>query len=247
MGSGEWRADPAPAAPGEAAAEPAADAGPAQGHNNAPFALAMDAVPVSVMGLPAVIATTAAVLGASTSTVLILLPGWRAALVRLAKKIGALLLFSRIAQEDILNHERRSDLLEYVRNNPGERVEVARRMLGFSNGSMHYHLRVLQDRNLVRILKEGSLARLYPAGPKIHPSPYVPAERRRFLDTLAASPGVTQRQLAQTLGLSERMVSYHVQTLSEQGLVDVRPDGSRKRLFPANASYQGTLGLVVAN
>ena len=128
-------------------------------------------------------------------------------------------------------HGRRNELLEFVKQNPGERVEVARRSLGISNGTKHYHLKVLSERNLVRILKDGSCARLYPAGPKINAQPYVPAQRRRFLDLLSTRPGVTQREAAQLLGLSERMTSYHIHALQNQGLVEIQPEGARRRLY----------------
>lgn len=186
----------------------------------------------SPSALPTAVAATLAVAGAATSAAFAFAPGWRTALVKLAKKAGALALFSRIAQEDLLHHERRSELLEFVRHNPGERVETARRALGFSNGSMHYHLRVLVERGLLRLFKDGAYARLYPAGPKIAPVPYVSPQRRRFLDLLCARPGMSQRDLADALALSERMVSYHVRALHRQGLLDVQAEGHRKRLFP---------------
>jgi DNA-binding transcriptional ArsR family regulator len=217
-----------------AAQEPLADE-PAMEPPAAALTASDESVVLDALPLPVAIAATAAILTTSAGAALVVVPGWRTALLRILRRFGWLVLFSRIAQEDVLNHERRSELLEYVRNNPGERVEVARRSLGFSNGSMHYHLRVLQDRQLVKILKEGSLARLYPRGPKITPAPYVPQQRKKFVEVLSAEPGKTQRELAATLGLSERMVSYHVRALAQQGLVEVRAEGARKRLFPAQS------------
>lgn len=189
------------------------------------------AVALPDVPLPIAAAATLAIATASGGAGLALLPGWRSGLVKLLKRFGWLGLFSRIAQEDILNHERRAELLEFVRNNPGERVEYARRSLGFSNGSMHYHLCVLTARNLIRVHREGIVARLFPAGPRIQPAPYVPTIRRKYLDALSARPGITQRELATTMGVSERMVSYHVGTLAEQGFVAVQHEGGRKRLF----------------
>ncbi|HLE47205.1 MAG TPA: winged helix-turn-helix transcriptional regulator [Candidatus Thermoplasmatota archaeon] len=175
--------------------------------------------------------TTATVVFGTTGAAFVFVPGWRTAAWKLARRIGGLLLFSRIAQSDILNHERRSFLLEFVKQNPGERVEVARRALGFSNGSMHYHLRVLQARDLVRVHKMGGCARLFVAGPRVQPTPYVPARRKKFLEIVGSSPGLTQRDVAKMLDLSERMVSYHVRTLESQGLLEIHADGFRKRLF----------------
>lgn len=188
-------------------------------------------VSVNEVPLPVAAVAGVAIAALSGSASVALAPGWRSVLLKLFKRLGWLSLFSRIAQEDILNHQRRAELLEFVRNNPGERIETARRALGFSNGSMHYHLRVLSARDLVRVHREGIVARLFAAGPKIQPAPYVPTIRRKYLQVLAQRPGITQRELATSMGVSERMVSYHVGTLAHQGFVAVQVDGGRKRLF----------------
>lgn len=198
-----------------------------------PFLSEPDAAPAPSAdeGLPAALAASVAVATASTGVAFVAAPGWRNLAWRSLRRIGAFALFSRIAQEDILSHGRRAELFEFIKQNPGERVEVARRTLGFSNGSMHYHLRVLRDRNLVRVLRERGSARLYPAGPKITPTPYVPQQRRRVLEVLSFRPGVTQREAAQLLGISERMASYHIHRLAAQGLVEIQNEGARRRLF----------------
>lgn len=196
---------------------------------NAMYA-ASDAMIPTQAELPELIATGVAVASMTGST-LVFFPGARQVAFRWLRRAFGLALFSRIAQEDILSHGRRAELFEFIKQNPGERIENARRALSISNGSMHYHLKVLSERNLIRVLRDGGLARLYPAGPKINPQPYVPAQRRRFVDLLSSRPGVTQREAATLLGISERMASYHIQTLSTQGLVEVRPEGARKRLF----------------
>ena len=196
---------------------------------NAVYAASDSVAPISPE-LPEVVATSVAVASMTGST-LVFFPGARQVALRWLRRAFGLALFSRIAQEDILTHGRRAELFEFIKQNPGERIENARRALGISNGSMHYHLKVLSERNLIRVLRDGGLARLYPAGPKINPQPYVPAQRRRFVDLLSSRPGVTQREAAMLLGISERMASYHIQTLSTQGLVEVKPEGARKRLF----------------
>ncbi|MBI2077133.1 MAG: winged helix-turn-helix transcriptional regulator [Euryarchaeota archaeon] len=214
--------------------EPAPPADEVEGSGSglpAAVAPAFSGLIVESMDPVAAALATASVAVATTGVAVIVVPGWRTAAWKLARRIGGLLLFSRIAQSDILNHERRSFLLEFVKQNPGERVEIARRALGFSNGSMHYHLRVLQARDLLRVHKIGGCARLFVAGPRIQPAPYVPARRKKFLEVVSTKPGLTQREVASMLGLSERMVSYHVRTLHAQGLLDIRADGFRKRLF----------------
>jgi DNA-binding MarR family transcriptional regulator len=196
----------------------------------APQPLAASSAPSSEPRASPMVASGIVAVGVAGST-LAFVPGSRQLAWRWLRRLLGLALFSRIAQEDILTHARRAELFEFIKQNPGERIEGARRLLGLSNGSMHYHLKVLADRNLIRILRDGGIARMYPAGPKIQPTPYVPVQRKRVIELLSSRPGVTQREAAALLGISERMTSYHIQTLASQGLVEVRPEGARKRLF----------------
>lgn len=220
------------AEPRASADEQAADPNPVSDAGAPPSAMlaSSDAVAPIQPGLPELVATSVAVAGL-TGSGLVFVPGVRIVVLRWLRRVFGLALFSRIAQEDILSHGRRAELFEFIKQNPGERIENTRRALGISNGSMHYHLKVLSERNLIRILRDRGLARLYPAGPKINPTHYVPAQRRRVVDLLSSRPGVTQREAAALLGISERMASYHIQRLSSQGLIEVRPEGARKRLF----------------
>lgn len=184
---------------------------------------------------PAVLAATALIAGA-TGTGFLAAPGVRSALARALRGSGAGLLFTRLRQNEVLANATRTDILEFVRQNPGERIEVMRRALHVANGTLLYHLRVLHQHNQVRVLKQGHVARLYLAGPRVRPTPYVAPMRRRILSVVAADPGPTQRQIAHTLQLSERVVSYHVRALTSQGLIEVRRAGGAKNLYPPTAT-----------
>lgn len=52
--------------------------------------------------------------------------------------------------------------------------------------------------------------------------------RRNILDVLRASP-VTVGTLAQTLGMSQPVVSKHLRILRDAGLVTAQPEGQRRR------------------
>jgi predicted transcriptional regulator len=177
----------------------------------------------------AAIAATTLVTGAAVG--LLLMPGWRAVLLRILKGAPLLFLFSRISRSDALEHQRRSELFDFVKQNPGERVEVARKSLGLANGTMLHHLRVLEDKDLVRAVRDGGMTRLYPAGPRIRPQPYLIPQRQQILETLSRRPGLVQRELASRLSMSERMVSYHVSRLVEQELLRIEREGTRKRCY----------------
>lgn len=164
------------------------------------------------------------------------IPGWRRWALRFLG-LGPLGFFSRLNQEKLLDHPARNEIHEFVRHNPGERLEVARRSLGLSNGTMLHHVRILIDHNVLRLHRDGAMARLYLAGPRVVASAYLPPLRKRILELLRGTPGVTQRAIANSVGVSERVVSYHVSALKGQGLLAVERAGVANRCF-ASASVQ---------
>jgi winged helix-turn-helix DNA-binding protein len=194
-------------------------------------AIDASALPVTPLALTAVLAATTVLASAGVSSSGGFgLAGLKKFLARLLPA-GAFGLFTRLSGDQLLDHPRRGEIYEYVRQNPGERLEVARKALGLSNGPMLHHLRILDQGDLVRVVRDDGMARLYPAGPRVQPSTYLLPIRRRLLDELRVRPGITQREIARLTGLSERVVSYHVGWLNSNGLLDVQRTGASKRCF----------------
>lgn len=201
----------------------------------------------AVVPNPGLGAAPAAFVGAVAGATLgsLAVPGWRSASVRILSRLGSVVLFTRLDESQIVSHRRRSDILEFVRRNPGERVEAMRQTLGLTNGTLLYHLRVLENADLVRMRKEGSVARLFPAGPRIRAEPYLPPLRRRIMALLESTPGPTQRQLALRLQLSERMISYHVRRLERQGFLRVERTTLGKSLFSVRSPAEIPAAVLV--
>lgn len=197
------------------------------------FAQGAEVVPAVPNAVVAALAVTAAFGAASATAGFLFIPGWRAALMRALRASPLAFLFSRITKDEVLDHPKRADIFEFVKQNPGERVEAVRKALGLANGTMRHHLQVLRDKELVRKIKQGGITRLFPAGPKVEPLPYLIPPRRAILETVAQTPGLVQRQVGARLEMSERMVSYHVKQLADDGLVEVRRDGACNRVYPA--------------
>jgi predicted transcriptional regulator len=189
--------------------------------------------PISAEAMAVAIATTVALGGAAATAGFFFIPGWRTAATRVLRATPLAFLFSRIDKDEVLEHPTRSELFESIRQAPGERVEDVRRQLGLANGTMLHHLRVLCDKDLVRRVKQGGITRLYPAGPRITPKPYLIPQRRMVLGAVAATPGLQQRQVATCVGMSERMVSYHIRQLVADDLIQVRRIGGANYCYPA--------------
>lgn len=166
--------------------------------------------------------------------------GLTATLVALLTEVGAytlwrllfaLRLFSRIDDEELLEHEVRAKLLELVREEPGRHLRsLARSANGY--GSTVHHLRRLEEAGYVRSERDGIYRRFYPEG-DLGPDVSTRASTRsRILDEIEAEPGVHASAIARRLEISKQLVSYHVTALVEAGRVDRETGGWKARLWP---------------
>ncbi len=157
-------------------------------------------------------------------TVTLAAVGWA-----LARAVGApafaAFLFSRFSRDDVLGNDRRSQLYEAVRANPGIPFGALCEQLGLAHGVVQHHLRLLEQHELVRRLRDGRTTRFYPKGPKFDPPAALAAPRREILDALAREPGLTTPQLATRLGQRVQSTWEHVQRLRGAGLVSPQRRG----------------------
>lgn len=145
--------------------------------------------------------------------------------------LGALGLFSRLEKDEVLAHEKREQVYQYIKDNPGPSFSDLRRDLELSNGTLVHHLRILESQEFVRAYRDGFRTRFYLRGPKIVPTAYLTRTQQQLLDTIASNPGVTQKELSQLLGLPRESISYHAKRLAAQGQLQVRQEGKWRRYW----------------
>ncbi|MBI2077983.1 MAG: winged helix-turn-helix transcriptional regulator [Euryarchaeota archaeon] len=150
--------------------------------------------------------------------------------------LGGLGLFSRLEKDEVLAHEKREEVYQYIKNNPGPSFSDLRRELELSNGTLVHHLRVLESQEFVRSYRDGFRTRFYLRGPKIVPTAYLTRTQQQILDTISSNPGVTQKELSSLLGLPRESVSYHANRLAAQGQLQVRQEGKWRRYFAVGPS-----------
>jgi predicted transcriptional regulator len=160
--------------------------------------------------------------------------GAGALLVLLGTEIGILAgaalvmpLFTRIKRERTLDHFVRGQIFQYVKMNPGASYSTIKRQLGLRNGTLTYHLKMLQLQGFLRAEREGLHCFFFPAD---MPKPaartvWLSATQARLAGLLAASPGVTQAELVKISGLKQQVVSYNMLALERAGVVSVKREG----------------------
>jgi DNA-binding MarR family transcriptional regulator len=142
--------------------------------------------------------------------------------------------YSRIQKEDVLDQFVRGQIYGFIKTNPGVHYNQILRKVGVKNGTLSYHLGVLEKTELIQSRREGLKYRVfYPTGMNFPKS-----ERFRLtdfqiqiIDTLKHQPGITQKELARMLSQKPQTINYNIKVLDQAGLITVEKKGRKTTCF----------------
>lgn len=113
-------------------------------------------------------------------------------------------------------------LLRIIQERPGIPVTELEGRLGIGTGTMRHHLQTLQRAGKLHFVRQGRRLLIYPPGAgsdALAEGLLRGATSRAVATTIREHPGGDVASLHRLLGLSERVVYYHLQRLMEAGLV----------------------------
>ena len=140
--------------------------------------------------------------------------------------------YSRVKREDVLNHEVREQVYDYVREHPGDHFRSILTHLELTNGTLVHHLNTLEKKEFIRSERDGPYKRFYPIGTKLTEDVLeINGLQKKILDAVSVRPGITQKGLAKSLQTSTPTINYHVKALRNSGLLRVKRDGKVTRCF----------------
>lgn len=160
------------------------------------------------------------------------IPLWRREWWRYLTILGFLPLYTRLQKRHVLDHKTRERIHQLIMDQPGIHYSALKDATGLNAGALVHHLRTLERHALVTSRREGTLRRFYPVGARLPAPPaivFTPTQSR-ILELLDQRP-MTQRELAETLGITQQGVSYHLKTLERKGQLMLERDGGEWRYF----------------
>ena len=144
-----------------------------------------------------------------------------------------------------LDNKKRSRIYACIRDHPGIAPMEIARITGINRGTTRYHLSRLREAGLVSILHRGGRVGYFRSGDYDTAEKVVHLHlrndlRRQILGLLLEEPGVTQSEVADTIGVARSTVAWHMQRLVADGLVGANRDGRMVRY----ALTSRTLGVL---
>jgi len=142
--------------------------------------------------------------------------------------------YSRISKEDVLDQFVRGQIYGFIKTNPGVHYNQILRKVGVKNGTLSYHLGVLEKTELIQSRREGLKYRVfYPTGMSFPKS-----ERFRLtglqiqiINLLKKHPGISQKELARLLDHKPQTINYNMKVLDQANLVSVVRQGRKTTCF----------------
>lgn len=140
-------------------------------------------------------------------------------------------LYSRLRREEVLDNEIRGMIRGYVLANPGDHFAAIRKALGLKNGTLAYHLTVLEKENIVKSMRDGKFRRFFPSEMRILETSFPSKIEEMILEIIRDTPGITVKDIASVLGVSSPTASYHIGKLKEMDLVRAEREGMSVRHY----------------
>ena len=144
-------------------------------------------------------------------------------------------MYTRIQKEDVLDQFVRGQIYGYIKTNPGVHYNQILREIGVKNGTLSYHLGVLEKTQLIKSRREGLKYRAF------YPTDMMfPKEERfrltelqvRIINEITAYPGNTQKEISKRLGQKPQTVNYNIKVLEQAGIIRVQRRGRKTRCYP---------------
>ncbi len=142
-------------------------------------------------------------------------------------------LYSKLSKKDVLDHFIRGQIYGYLVVHPGDNYTTIKNNLDLTNGTLTYHLDVLEREGFIKSQLRGTRRFYYPKGTKMPDNGTgFPAIKDDIIARVEETPGITIRDLAALIGVSRQLTNYHLRALILEGYVQVERKGMKTRCYP---------------
>lgn len=146
--------------------------------------------------------------------------------------VMAILAYTKIQKYRLLEQEKREQIFHYIEEHPGAHFRAIQRALGMEVGVLSHHINKLEKGDYIRSRQDGMYRRFYPMNSKIELKLILSDVEKRILAWVRKHPGASQRDIADSLKISRKVVNYHLKVLSDSGFVRMVKDGRKTLSYP---------------
>jgi predicted transcriptional regulator len=152
-------------------------------------------------------------------------------------KLWCFLGFRRVLRKNVLENDERKSLYDSIAEHPGVDISRLTEMLKLNKETARYHLKMLAvNGKIIGLIKQG-IARYFPSCKMISEFEKTVihylwiATTKRILLLLIETPGLTRQAIARELGIAGPSVTWQMQRLADDGLIEMHTEGKFVRYF----------------
>lgn len=155
--------------------------------------------------------------------------------------VASSVMYSKIKRDNLLKHAVRRRIYEYVKENPGQHYRAILNDLGLTMGVLTYHLNRLEKAEYLRSRQDGMYRRFFVAGRKTEVRFFLSDIQETILATIRSNQGISQSKIAEGIGVTRKVVNYHVRILDQAGLIYVEDRGRETACFAPECKASAAL------
>jgi DNA-binding MarR family transcriptional regulator len=145
----------------------------------------------------------------------------------------SMFIYTKIRRSRLLEHQRREQIFNYVKENPGQHFRGIQKALGFEVGVLGHHINKLEREEFIKSRQDGQYRRFYPMDAKIDVKLILSQVQENILNWIKKHPGISGHTIATQLGVDNKVVTYHVNVLQNAGFIYTEKQGREKLCYSA--------------
>jgi len=142
-----------------------------------------------------------------------------------------IVLYSKMKNIEILDNYLRGKIMGILQLNPGLNYSSIKEELQISNGTLSYHLKMMEKENFIKSERDGLYKRFYTVNSKKYPSI---STEEQILGILRRNPGINQKKIAQMIGKNNVNVHRVLHKLNDSGLIKIIKNGFSTNCYLVN-------------
>ena len=144
----------------------------------------------------------------------------------------SLIMFSQIKRENLLKNSIRNRIFEFVKENPGKHYRAILNDLDLPMGVLTYHLNCLEKGQYIKSRQDGMFRRFYIHGSITEVRFSLSHIQEAVLTVIKENKGISQSEIAEKIGVSRRVINYHVKILDQAGIIFMESHGRESNCYP---------------
>lgn len=156
---------------------------------------------------------------------------FRTILIVIIILVISLVMYSKIKRKNLLQNAQRKRIYDYIRENPGKHYRAILNDLELPMGVLTYHLNRLEKAQYLTSRQDGMFRRFYLKSPKTDMRLFLSDIQKSILNVIKENKGISQTKIAEKIGVSRKVVNYHVGILDQAGLILVESHGRESACF----------------